>query len=345
MNDVVAAIVVDGVATFELAVLCEVFGTERTELVDPWYELLVCAAEEPPLRATGGITIDTPHRLDAVARADTVIVPAWRDIDEIPPAALLDALRAADARGARILSVCSGAFVLAHAGLLDGRRATTHWMYAPMLAERFPDADIDPDVLYVVDGNVSTSAGTAAGIDLCLHVVRLDHGAAVANALARRMVVPPHRDGGQAQYVQAPMAEVCAAGDPLAEVVDWAMANLDRPLSVEQLAARATMSPRTFARRFREVVGTTPHQWLLRQRVLHAQRLLETTDLTVERVAVAVGFGSAATLRQHFGRVVGTSPLTYRRTFEVGHHPAAVVRPSGGRTESRPRGAGRHRAG
>lgn len=317
MNNVVAAIVVDGVATFELAVLCEVFGMDRSELVDPWYELLVCAAEEPPLRATGGITIDTPHRLDAVARADTVIVPAWRDVDEVPPAALLDALRAADARGARILSVCSGAFALAHAGLLDGRRATTHWMYAARLAEAFPAIDVDPDVLYVVDGKVMTSAGTAAGIDLCLHVVRLDHGATVANAVARRMVVPPHRSGGQSQYVQAPVADLCAAGDPLAEVLDWAVANLDRPLSVELLAARATMSPRTFARRFQEVAGTTPHQWLLRQRVLHAQRLLETSDAPVERIATDVGFGSAAVLRQHFGRMIGTSPLAYRRTFEA----------------------------
>ena len=317
MNNVVAAIVVDGVATFELAVLCEVFGMDRSELVDPWYELLVCAAEEPPLRATGGITIDTPHRLDAVARADTVIVPAWRDVDEVPPAALLDALRAADARGARILSVCSGAFALAHAGLLDGRRATTHWMYAARLAEAFPAIVVDPDVLYVVDGKVMTSAGTAAGIDLCLHVVRLDHGATVANAVARRMVVPPHRSGGQSQYVQAPVADLCAAGDPLAEVLDWAVANLDRPLSVELLAARATMSPRTFARRFQEVAGTTPHQWLLRQRVLHAQRLLETSDAPVERIATDVGFGSAAVLRQHFGRMIGTSPLAYRRTFEA----------------------------
>jgi transcriptional regulator GlxA family with amidase domain len=317
MNNVVAAVVLDGIATFELAVACEVFGMDRSELVDPWYELLVCAAEPPPLRATGGITIDTPHRLDALSRADTIIVPAWRDEDEVPPEAVLEALRREHARGARIMSVCSGAFVLAHAGLLDGRRATTHWKYAALMAERFPLIEVDPDVLYVIDGDVMTSAGTAAGIDLCLHVVRLDHGAAVANAVARRMVVPPHRSGGQAQYVQAPVPDACDPGDPLAEVLDWAVANLDRPLSVDQLAAKATMSPRTFARRFQEVVGTTPHQWLVRQRVLHAQRLLEETALPVDRVANEVGFGSATVLRQHFGRIVGTSPLAYRRTFEA----------------------------
>jgi AraC family transcriptional activator FtrA len=216
---------------------------DRSELVDPWYELLVCAAEPPPLRATGGITIDTPHRLDALARADTIIVPAWRDEHEVPPHDVLEALRREHDRGARIMSVCSGAFVLAHAGLLDGRRATTHWKYAALMAERFPLIEVDPDVLYVVDGDVMTSAGTAAGIDLCLHVVRLDHGAAVANAVARRMVVPPHRSGGQAQYVQAPVPDACEPGDPLAQVLDWAVANLDRPLSVDQLAAKATMSP------------------------------------------------------------------------------------------------------
>lgn len=317
MNGIVAALVVDGTATFELAVACEVFGMDRSELVDPWYELRVCAAEEPPLQATGGITIDTPHRLDAAAEADTVIVPAWRDVDEVPPAPMLDTLRAAHERGARVVSVCSGAFALAHAGLLDGRRATTHWMYAAALAERFPAVEVESDALYVVDGSVMTSAGSAAGIDLCLHLVRLDHGAAVANAVARRMVVPPHRAGGQSQYVAAPVAHAGLAGDPLAEVLDWAVANLDRALPVGELAARAAMSPRTFARRFKEVVGTTPHRWLLGQRVLHAQYLLETTDTPVERVAVGVGFGSAAVLRQHFGRSLGTSPLAYRRTFEA----------------------------
>jgi transcriptional regulator GlxA family with amidase domain len=227
---------------------------------------------------------------------------------------MIQALRDAYDRGARILSVCSGAFALGYAGLLDGRRATTHWMYADRLAAMFPEADVDPDVLYVIDGQVMTSAGTAAGIDLCLHLVRMDHGAEIANAFARRMVVPPHRDGGQAQYVQAPMPE-CSGDDPIAEVSDWMVTNLHEELSVDELARKALMSPRTFARRFRAATGTTPHQWLLRQRVLHAQHLLEATDEPVERIATRCGFGSAAVLRQHFNRVVGTSPLAYRRTF------------------------------
>jgi transcriptional regulator GlxA family with amidase domain len=212
------------------------------------------------------------------------------------------------------MSECSGAFALAHAGLLDGLRATTHWMYTDRLATRFPNIDVDPDVLYVDAGQILTSAGTAAGIDLCLHVVRLDHGVEVANAVARRMVVPPHRDGGQAQFVEAPVG----AGDgtdPLAATLDWALAHLDEPLTVEDMARRALMSPRTFARRFRAVTGTTPLQWLLRQRILNAQRLLESTDLPVELIAQRSGFGSASVLRTHFKRMLDTSPLTYRRAF------------------------------
>ena len=310
----VAAVISDGVAPFELAVGCEVFGIDRSELVDPWYRFLVCAAEPGPIRTSVGFTIDTPYGLDDVRRADTVIVPAWGGQNRAVPPDLIEALRTAHARGARLLSVCSGAFVLAATGLLDGRRATTHWMYTDLLAERHPEIDIDPRVLYVDEGDVMTSAGTAAGIDLCLHVVRLDHGAEVANAVARRMVVPPHREGGQAQFVEAPVA-VGAGDDPLASTLGWMLENLEQPMSVDELAARSHMSGRHFARRFRAVTGTTPHQWLLSQRVLLASRLLETTDHNVELVAQRCGMGSAANLRVHFQRVVGTSPLAYRRTF------------------------------
>ena len=310
----VVAVVGDDIAPFELGVACEVFGIDRSYLADPWYRWIVAAADPPPLRTGSGFTIDTPHGLEAVEDADTVIIPAWGSVKQPPADDVLDALRAASDRGARMLSVCSGAFVLAYAGLLDGKRCTTHWMYAEDLANRFPEAKVDADVLYVVDGDVMTSAGTAAGIDLCLHVVRLDHGAEVANALARRMVVPPHRDGGQAQYVEAPVPDT-PEDDPLGDTLTWAVTHLDRDLPVETLARRAAMSPRTFARRFRAVTGTTPHQWLLRQRVLHAQRLLESTNEPVERIATRCGFGSAAALRAHFGRMVGTSPLAYRRTF------------------------------
>ncbi len=245
---IVAAVVTHGVSPFELSVACEVFGLDRSELVDPWYQLLVCAAVEPPIRAktSHGLTIDTPYRLADLERAGTIVVPMWNADDE-PGAELVDALRAADHRGARILSFCSGAFLLAHAGLLDGRRATTHWMYADLLSQRFPAISVEPDVLYVVDGTVMTSAGTAAAIDLCLHVVRHDHGAEVANAVARRMVVPPHRDGGQAQFIQAPVPTCAEVDDPFRSTLDWAVEHLDEQLTVEVLARRAATSPRTFA--------------------------------------------------------------------------------------------------
>ena len=315
---VVAAIVNPGVSPFELSVACEVFGLDRSELVDPWYELRVCAAVEPPVRmkTSVGLTLDTPYRLEDVEQAGTVVIPMWSP-DDVPSADLVDALRAAHARGARILSFCSGAFLLAKAGLLEGRRATTHWMYADRLQQQHPSLDVEPDMLYVVDGNVMTSAGTAAAIDLCLHVVRDDHGAEVANAVARRMVVPPHRDGGQAQFIQAPVPDLCEADDPFRVTLDWALEHLDEPLTVEVLARRAAMSPRTFARRFVAATGTTPLQWLLRQRVLHAQLLLETTDEPVEWVAGRCGFGTAAGMRIHFQRFVGTSPMSYRRTFHA----------------------------
>ena len=311
----VVALVSHGVAPFELGVACEVFGIQRPELADPWYRFVVASADEAPIRTSiGSFSVGdvSPHR--ALDRADTIVIPTWPTRGRDAPAEVVDALQRAARRGARILTVCSGAFLAAQAGLLDGRPATTHWMYAAELREQFPRVDVRPDVLYVDAGQVLTSAGTAAGIDLCLHVVRQDHGAEVANAVARRMVIPPQRHGGQAQFAEAPVP-ACPADDPLAAVVDWAVANLDRDLSLEVLAARATMSPRTFARRFRSATGTTPLQWVLRQRVLLAQRLLETTDEPVERVAQRVGFGSATVLREHFGRQVRTTPQAYRRAF------------------------------
>ena len=299
---------------FELSVPCEVFGLDRSELVDPWYRHRVAAAVPRPT-SPEGVVLDTPYGLDELDGADTIVIPA-RSFPGDPPVAVLEALRHADARGARLLSMCTGAFVLAAAGVLDGKRATTHWMWADELARSYPKVDVDPKVLYVDAGNVMTSAGTAAGIDLLLHVVRLDHGAEVANAVARRMVVPPHRDGGQAQFVDLPMPE--RHGDePLAGVLGWMLEHVGEDLTVEQLARRAQTSPRTFARRFRAVTGTTPHQWLLTQRVLLAQRLLETTDEPVELVAQRCGFASAAGLRQHFTRVVSASPQAYRRAFRT----------------------------
>ncbi len=315
----VAAVVGSHVAPFELGVAHEVFGLDRSEYADPWYRFRVVAAGEPTVPVNGGDwSISTPYTLADMAEAETVIVPVWPDHDAPASPGLLDALRAIHARGGRLVSVCTGAFLLAQTGLLDGRRATTHWAYADELATRFPAIDVDPGVLFVDAGDgIYTSAGTAAGIDLCLHIVRLDHGADVANKVARRMVVPAQRAGGQAQFVEAPLPATCD-DDPIARTLDWAVAHLDQPMTVDDLAACALLSPRSFARRFRAATGTTPMQWLARQRVLHAQRLLETTDLPVERVAERCGFGTATALRVHFRRVVGTSPVAYRRTFGPG---------------------------
>ena len=312
----VAVVVYDRVAVFEMGVPCEVFGIDRSAMGLPNYRVLVCAAEPGPLTTAMGYGIQPRHGLGSMSQADTIVVPSWRDVRETPPEPLLRALRSAYRRGARIASLCAGAFVLAHAGLLDGRRATTHWMYSDALAARFPQVDVDPTVLYVDEGSILTSAGTASGIDLCLHMVRKDHGAEVANAFARRMVVPPHRDGGQAQFVQTPMAAP-SDRNHLAATLEWALEHLDEPLTVEQLAAHAHRSPRTFARHFRAETGTTPLRWLLAQRIVAAQRMLETTDEPVAEVAIGCGFGSSAALRMHFGRVLGTSPASYRRTFRA----------------------------
>jgi len=309
----VVTVVGPRVSMFELSVACEVFGIQRPELVDPWYEHRVVASEPGRHVSPEGLVVDTPYGLEEMASADTVVIPA-RSYYGDPPESLLEALRAAHARGARLLSVCTGAFVLAAAGLLDDRPATTHWMNTAELAERYPKVKVDPKVLYVDDGDILTSAGSAAGIDLFLHVVRLDHGAEVANAVARRMVVPPHREGGQAQFVDLPMPDPDGQDD-LAGVLGWMLEHVADELTVEDLARRAATSPRTFARRFRAVTGTTPHQWLLSQRILLAQRLLETTDDPIELVARRCGFASAGALRQHFTRVVSSSPQAYRRCF------------------------------
>ncbi|HEX7745747.1 MAG TPA: helix-turn-helix domain-containing protein [Micromonosporaceae bacterium] len=309
----VAVIAFDQVAAFELGVLCEVFGTDRTADGFPAYCFHVCTPDGQPVRTRSGFLI-TPHAdLTPVETADLVAVPAHATAAPVPPA-VLAALRRAAGRGAHLLSLCSGVFVLAEAGLLDGRECAVHWKDADELARRYPLARVRCDSLYMQDGNLLTSAGTAAGIDACLHLVRQEHGSAVATKLARRMVVPPHRDGGQAQYIEAPIP----AGPQTATlepVLTWLQANLDRPITVERLAARAHMAPRTFARRFRAETGTTPHDWITGQRVLLARRLLEETMLGIDAVAVHAGFGDAAALRHHFGRRVGATPQAYRTTF------------------------------
>ncbi|MFC6075339.1 helix-turn-helix domain-containing protein, partial [Microbispora camponoti] len=337
---VIGLAVTDGTPVFELAVPCEVFGTDRSDLVDPWYELRLCAAEPGPLRTTAGLRVDTPYGLDDLLQADTVVVAAVaRAVQLDPPQDLVEALRIAHGRGKRIMSICSGAYVLAAAGLLNGRRATTHWLNGGDFAHRFPEIDFDPVPLYIDEGDIITSAGTGSVIDACLHLVRQDHGAAIANEVARRMVVPPHREGGQAQYTQVVTAP--GRNDSLTPVLDWARDHLGEPLTVPRLAQVAHLSERTFARRFRDTMGISPLQWLLQQRVRLAQELLETTDESVEDIARRSGFGAAATLRYHFGRVTSVSPQTYRHVFRDRSESAPARRSPvvGGLVRGRPPGA------
>lgn len=347
----VAVVALDRIEAFELGVVCEVFGLDRSDDGLPVYDFAVVAGEPGPIRCNSGFIISTPFGLDRLEEADLIAVPAVSDrrfgaplipglskrpMDPVRthpdmmapgpaegghfPPELLAALRHAVDRGAWVLSVCSGAFVLGEAGLLDGRRCTTHWRNAAELSRRFPRAVIDPNVLYVDDAPVITSAGTGAGIDACLHLVRRLQGSRVANGIARRMVVPPHREGGQAQYINRPLGE--SPSGSLAPVLDWMALSLGQPLSVSDMAAQAHMSPRTFARRFTQETGTTPLRWLTSQRVLLAQQLLEDTDDTVDAIAEHVGFGNAATLRHHFRAWRDTTPDAYRRLFRG---PAAVA--------------------
>jgi transcriptional regulator GlxA family with amidase domain len=307
----VAIVAVPGVQPFELGVAWEGFGIDRTDEGVPAYDCVV-VSEKRTVPTAGGFSLTVDHRLDRARDVDLVIIPANVDRN-VACDPVLDLLREAVDSGGKVMSVCSGAFTLGEAGLLDDRRCTTHWMHAAELAERFPKAHIDPNVLFVCDGPVYTSAGTASGLDLCLHLIRADHGEEIARRVARRMVMPPHRDGGQAQYVDAPIR--VRPADTLAPLLDELTSQLDDEHTVESLATRVAMSPRTFARRFRAETGTTPHLWLTHQRVLLARRMLEEGDDPVDTVATRCGFGTGAMLRHHFGRIVGVSPATYRRTF------------------------------
>ncbi|MEU9995950.1 helix-turn-helix domain-containing protein [Streptomyces sp. NPDC050848] len=305
---------------YELSIAAAVFGVPHPDLADPWYELRLCGDSG----GTGVFSVRTDHGLDGLVGADTVIVPsvpeAVVDDGEEVPADLVEALRAAAAGGARMVSLCTGAFALAAAGLLDGRRATAHWQHTGQLAARHPGVIVDDSVLYTDEGTVLTSAGATAALDLCLHLVRTDLGATVAGQLARRLVVPAHRTGGQAQFIEAPLPPSDA--DNLGPVLQWATEHLAEPLTVEGLALRARMSPRTFHRRVQEAYGTTPLRWLLQQRVARAQTLLESTDLPVEQIGDHSGLGTAANLRRHFTRTVGVSPSDYRRAFRPSGPPS-----------------------
>ncbi|SHG08256.1 GlxA family transcriptional regulator [Streptoalloteichus hindustanus] len=312
---VVAVLALDGVVGFELTTPCLVFGTAAMVAGAP-YEVRVCAADDAEIStAATHFALRAPWGLDALATADTVVVPARAGFLEEPPPAVLTALRAAAERGARVAAICTGAFDLARTGLLDGRRATTHWKYAAELARRHPEIDVDPSVLFVDEGAVLTSAGVAAGLDLCLHLLRNDHGASLAAEVARMVVVPPHRDGGQAQFIRHPDPADPAAS--LHPTLAWLEAHLREPLTLVDIARHAGTSVRSLSRRFREQTGSSPLSWLLGARVRRAQQLLETTDLSVDRIAEEAGFGTPATLRHHFARLVGTPPRAYRQAFRA----------------------------
>ncbi len=316
----VVGLCLDRVVALDLANPAHAFTAASGPDGKPLYEFTTCSSSGAALDSASGFSIVPERDLSALETADTIVVPAYERVFDPPPVEVLEALRRAHHRGARTISVCTGAFALAHAGLLDGRRATTHWAFAPELAARFPRVEVDASVLYVDEGEVMTSAGVSAGLDLALHVIRSDFGAAAGAAVARRMVAPPYRDGGQAQFIERPAGReeaVAAERLSLEETRAWALERLAEPLDVAAMARHAAVSPRTFARRFREETGTTPLQWLLAQRVLQARRLLEESELPVEAVAWRCGFGTAASLREHFRRATATTPTAYRRSFAI----------------------------
>jgi AraC family transcriptional activator FtrA len=314
-NRRVVAVAYDGLCAFEFGIASELFGLARPELGVPWYEYRVIAATPGPIRGLGGITVQASSDLRHVRRAGTIVLPGWQDKDIEPPRSLLAALRSAHANGARIMSICSGVYLLAATGLLDGMPATTHWRYADHLATRYPSIDVRPDVLFVDNGQLLTSAGSAAGLDLGLHLIRRDHGAAIAAEVARRLVMPPQREGGQAQFIRHSTSIPETDDRRISEAAAWAQGHLDEEITVAKLASRAHMSTRTFARRFLDQIGTSPVAWVLAQRLQRAQALLETTQLPLADIARTTGYSSVETMRHHFREDLGTSPSRYRATF------------------------------
>jgi AraC family transcriptional regulator, transcriptional activator FtrA len=317
----VAILAYDGMSGFESGLAAEIFGlTELSEMfsagiVRPWYSVKLCA-QMPEVRMLGGATVRTSYGLADLAAADTVVIPSVRDVQESPSPELVEAIRAAHDRGSRLVSICSGAFALAAAGVLDGRRATTHWIYIVLLRERYPEIDVDPAPLYVDGGSVLTSAGCAAGLDLCLHIVRSDHGVRIANDVARRLVISPHRAGGQAQYIENPVPEPTTDGR-IAAGMAWALANLDAPITLNDLASQAALSRRSYLRQFAKATGTTPIKWLIEQRIQASLALLESSSLSIEQIATRVGFESSVTYRHHFVRQLRTTPSEYRSCFSA----------------------------
>jgi AraC family transcriptional activator FtrA len=311
----VAALAYEGLCTFEFGCTVELFALQRPELGLRWYDFEVCASEKGAVSAMGGISISVPHSLRALDRADTIVIPGWRDAHEEPPASLIARVHRAFARGARLCSICSGVFVLAAAGVLDGKRAATHWRYADLLAQKYPRIQVEPDALYVDEGQVLTSAGSAAGLDMLIHLVRKDFGAKVANQVARRLVIPPHRPGGQSQFVARPVPK--DERGRLAVLQQWLRRHLDEKHSVATMAARACMSPRTLQREFKAAAGESAFAWLLRERIEYARELLEEHTIPLRGIAERVGIGSPESLRHHFRKQVGTSPSQYRARFTL----------------------------
>ncbi|MGH8176614.1 MAG: transcriptional regulator FtrA [Steroidobacter sp.] len=312
-NRLVAVLVYDQLCSFEFGCAVEVFGLPRPEFGDDWYQFVTCAEESGPLCAVGGFSITAQAGLDVLARAGTIIIPGWKDAGVAPTPAVIAALRSAYDAGARLVTICSGVFVLAAAGILERQKVTTHWRYADKLKTLHPHLDVDPNVLYVDAGQILTSAGSAAGLDLCLHLVRRDFGGEVANQVARRLVIAPHRNGGQAQFIERPIQP--RADSRLADLIGDLATRLHEPLTIAAMAERAAMSPRNFMRRFQEATGRTPADWLIEMRVERARELLEGTDLSIDEIARRAGFGAAATLRHHFRRKLNLSPLEYRQRF------------------------------
>jgi AraC family transcriptional regulator, transcriptional activator FtrA len=319
----VAILAYDGMSGFESGLAAEIFGiTELSEMFSagisrPWYSVKLCA-QTPEVRMLGGATVHTPYGLADLAAADTVIIPSVRDVRDPLSTELIDAIRTAHDRKSRLVSICSGAFALAAAGVLDGRQATTHWIYVDLLQARYPEIDVDPAPLYVDGGNVLTSAGCAAGLDLCLHIVRSDHGVRIANDVARRLVISPHRAGGQAQYIETPVPEPTTDGR-IAAGMAWALANLDAPITLDDLATQSALSRRSYLRQFAKATGTTPIKWLIEQRIQASLALLESSSLSIEQIAARVGFESAVTYRHHFVRQLRTTPSEYRSCFAEVH--------------------------
>jgi AraC family transcriptional activator FtrA len=319
----VALLLIDGFSIFEFGIASEVFGYDRSAYLGvPWYRFLTCGLRPGPVISEIGVQVVAARGLDGLRQAGTVVVPPVNPGGV--PREVLAELRRAHHRGARMVSLCTGAFILAEAGLLDGRPATTHWTATARLASCYPAVKVDPDPLFIDDGDVLTAAGSAAALDLALHLVRCDYGAEIASTVARRLVLPPHRDGGQAQFIQEPVPAE-PSPDPFARTLAWAAGHLPEPLSVPELAARSAMSPRSFARRFRAATGTTPHRWITWQRILLARRLLENTDASVEEIARRCGLGSAANMRAQFTAATRTSPSAYRRTFRASPRVAAQL--------------------